>query len=250
MLKNHLDPNIDLSSRNHLFIDRSVAWMVSHFKVDSESRIADFGCGPGLYTTRLARHGAQVTGIDFSATSIQYAEQVAAREGLKIHYVHQDYLAFDTSERFDLILMIMCDFCAMSPGQRHTMLEKFRRLLKPDGCVLLDVYSLAAFAERKESVTFQFNLMDGFWSPNDYFGFLNVFAYPGENLWLDKYTIVEQDRTRTFYNWFQCFDAETLKDEFAECGLAICQLFADVVGSPWNPEGEEFAVVAKADVSE
>ncbi len=44
--------------------------------------IADFGCGPGLYATRLAQRQATVTGIDFSKRSIQYAQEVATREGL------------------------------------------------------------------------------------------------------------------------------------------------------------------------
>ena len=43
-----------------------------------EMAIADFGCGPGLYAQRLARAGLNVTGIDFSANSLQYAREVAS----------------------------------------------------------------------------------------------------------------------------------------------------------------------------
>ena len=42
----------------------------NHFCIAESTRIADFGCGPGLYTTRLARKQAQVTGVDFSKRSI------------------------------------------------------------------------------------------------------------------------------------------------------------------------------------
>ena len=55
MLNYHLDEDIDMSSRNRKFIDRSVEWIVSHFIVGEETKIVDFGCGPGLYTTRLAQ---------------------------------------------------------------------------------------------------------------------------------------------------------------------------------------------------
>ncbi|HUT12879.1 MAG TPA: class I SAM-dependent methyltransferase [Thermoguttaceae bacterium] len=244
MLKYHLDEDIDVSSRNDAFIDRSVAWILSHFAVRRGTRIADFGCGPGLYTTRLARHGADVTGIDFSPRSIQYARDAAAREGLEIHYVEENYLDFNTSARFELIIMIMCDFSALSPSQRRTMLEKFRNLLEPGGSVLLDVYSLAAFARREESATCQADLMDGFWSRNEYFGFLNVFKYPDENVVLDKYTIVERNQTRTVYNWLQYFDVNELKREFTECGLVVDETYADVAGSTYDPDGSEFAVVA------
>ncbi len=244
MLKYHLNEQVDLSSRNHAFIERSVAWIVSRFAVGPGTRIADFGCGPGLYTGRLARHAAQVTGIDFSPRSIGYAKETAAKEGLDIHYVNQNYLDFDTAECFDLITMIMCDFCVLSPAQRHTMLDKFSGLLEPGGAVLLDAYTLGGFAQREESVTCEANMLDGFWSPDDYFCFLNVFKYADEKVVLDKYTIVEKDRCRTVYNWLQYFDPEALKREFAAYGLVVEETYADVAGSAYVPHGSEFALLA------
>jgi len=245
MLRYHLDEQVDISSRNASFIDRSIAWIVSRFAVCHGTRIADFGCGPGLYAMRLARRGAHVTGIDFSSRSIEHAENAAAEEGLDIHYVNENYLDFDTKARFDLIMMIMCDFSALSPAQRHAMLEKFSGLLDSGGSVLLDVYSATAFAQRKERATCQANLMDGFWSSNEYFGFLNVFKYPDEKVVLDKYTIVEKNQTRTVYNWLQYFKVKELRREFAECGLIVDETHADVAGSTYDPGGSEFAVVAK-----
>ncbi|MEJ2545894.1 MAG: class I SAM-dependent methyltransferase, partial [Calditrichaceae bacterium] len=66
MLEFHLNESIDLSSRKKDFIDRSVEWIVSHFGINESTSIADFGCGPGLYTTQFAGNKADVTGIDFS----------------------------------------------------------------------------------------------------------------------------------------------------------------------------------------
>ena len=87
MLEYHLDESVDLSSRNKEFIERSVKWIVSHFGIDTHTAIADFGCGPGLYTTPFAEHGADVTGIDFSERSIRYAKETAKRKALDIDYV-------------------------------------------------------------------------------------------------------------------------------------------------------------------
>ncbi len=58
MLTYHLDENIDVSSRRPDFIDRSVEWIAGHFRIDAETRIADFGCGPGLYAAKLAQRRA------------------------------------------------------------------------------------------------------------------------------------------------------------------------------------------------
>jgi len=245
MLSFHLNEEIDVASRNAAFIERSVEWIASHFNVGAGTKLADFGCGPGLYTMRLAKQQADVTGIDFSKRSIQHAQEVATREGLSIHYVSQNYLEFEIDDRFHLVLMIMCDFCALSPTQRKKMLSKFHTILQSGGSVLLDVYSLTAFEQREETAMYEANLLNGFWSPNKYYGFLNTFKYEKEKVVLDKYTLIEADRTRTVYNWLQYFSPEALEGEFVECGFAVENFYSDVAGSPYNPETTKFAVVAK-----
>jgi len=244
MLSFHLNEAIDVASRNAESISRSVEWIASRLHIGKDTRIADFGCGPGLYATPLAKRGAHVTGIDFSARSTEYAKAVAAREQLNISYVEQNYLEFETQDRFDLVLMIMCDFCALSPTQRKEILTKFHRVLKPGGSVLLDVYSLAAFDQREEVATYEANLLNGFWSPDKYYGFLNTFKYDEEKVVLDKYTIVEPERTRTVYNWLQYFAPEDLEKEFRDAGFSIEGLYSDVTGTPYDGTSGEFAVIA------
>jgi 2-polyprenyl-3-methyl-5-hydroxy-6-metoxy-1,4-benzoquinol methylase len=140
MLSFHLNEAVNVSSRNAEFIRQSVEWIASEFNICMDFKIADFGCGPGLYAEPLAKRGANVTGIDFSGRSIEYAKEVAAREKLKIGYVQRNYLEYEPEDRFDLVLMIMCDYCALSPTQRKGILRKFHRILKPRGSVLLDAW--------------------------------------------------------------------------------------------------------------
>jgi len=245
MLAYHLNAEIDVSSRKGEFIARSVSWIASHFDIGPGVKIGDFGCGPGLYAARLAKLGARVTGIDFSQRSIEYAQNVAAEAGLSIQYVKQDYLDFETEDRFDLILMIMCDFCALSPTQRRQMLTRFHRSLLPDGALLLDVYSLAAFEQREEASSYAPDLLDGFWSPKKYYGFLNTFRYEKEKVVLDKYTLVEAERTRVVYNWLQYFSPDSLKREFKESGFTVESIHEDVAGTPFDKTASEFAVVGR-----
>lgn len=244
MLSFHLNEALDVSSRNAGFINRSVGWIASEFNLGRDVKIADFGCGPGLYAVPLAKRGAAVTGIDFSGRSIEYAKEVAVREQLKISYVKQNYLEFETEDRFDLVLMIMCDFCALSPAQRKGMLNKFHRILKPAGSVLLDVYSLSAFEQKKEVATYEVNQLNGFWSPNKYYGFLNTFKYDEEKVTLDKYTIIEVDRTRKVYNWLQYFAPVDLERELIEAGFFVKRRYSDVAGTRYDRKSSEFAVIA------
>lgn len=245
MLEYHLNEAIDVSSRNKNFIDRSTEWIVSHFGVDDKTEIADFGCGPGLYTTRLAERGATVTGIDFSENSLKYAQQVAEQKGLEINYVHTNYLDFETTHRFDLITMIMCDYCALSPEQRKIMLSKFSSLLKTGGTMLLDVYSLNSFNQKEESATYELNQLNGFWSPKDYYCFVNTFKYEKEKVTLDKYTIIEASRTRIVYNWLQHFSKESLRAEFENNGFEVEDFYANVAGEVFDTDSSEFAIVLR-----
>jgi len=245
MLAYHLNPDVDLSSRRGEFIDRSVEWIITYFGVQEGTGIADFGCGPGLYASRLAEAGADVTGIDFSERSIKYAREVAAERSLRIDYVRQNYLEYETEKQFDLIIMIFCDFCALSPAQRKTMLGKWRRLLKAGGLILVDVCSMTMYHQREETQTYALKLLDGFWSGERYYGFLNTFKYDDARVSLDKYTIIEPARTRMVYNWLQYYDQDSLRAEFEECGFDVVSIYGDVAGAPLTSESTEMAVVAR-----
>ncbi len=244
MLEYHLNESIDVSSRNLNFINQSVDWISNHFNLNLNSDIIDFGCGPGLYTNRFAKKEIKVTGVDFSKRSIDYAKQIASNSNLGVDYIYKNYLDFETDKKYDLITMIMCDFCALSPDQRKVMLGKFTNLLKPNGKILLDVYSLNCFDQKDELSTYEFNYMNNFWNSDDYYCFINSFKYNDTKVTLDKYTIIEKKRIRVVYNWLQYFSIESLKREFEENNLIINDIYSDVAGKDYNSKSLEFAVVS------
>jgi len=170
---------------------------------------------------------------------------VAKERDLNINYALTNYLDFETPDQFDLILMIMCDYCALSPEQRKLMLSKYSSQLKTGGSVLLDVYSLEGFNKRKESAKYEFNQLNGFWSPQDYYCFVNTFKYEKEKVILEKYTIIEESRRRVVYNWLQYFSLESLKKEFEEMGFQVAEVYSNVAGDPITPDSVEFAIVAR-----
>ncbi len=247
MLSFHLNGEVDISSRRFSFIDKSVNWIISQFDIRAGKSVADFGCGPGLYTERLAKTGAAITGIDFSRNSIEFARNRTRDEQLNINYVHQNYLEFTSNDKYDLIIMIFCDFCALSPAQRRILLEKFHSLLKAGGAILLDVHSIHAFEQKTEGATYTVN-RNNFWSPEKYYEFLNTFKYDDVKVTLDKYTIIEKNRTRTIFNWLQHYDKQSIASEFAESGLKIEKYLANVAGDEFDPNGNEFAIIAKTGI--
>ncbi|MBC8555771.1 MAG: class I SAM-dependent methyltransferase [Candidatus Brocadiales bacterium] len=184
-------------------------------------------------------------GIIIEERFIQHAKEVAKQKGLAINYVQQNYLKFEREDRFDLITLLLCDFCALSPSQRKTMLEKFYKFLKPGGFLLVDVYSLNAFNQREETETYEHSRLDGFWSPENYYCFQNIFKYDNEKVVLDKYTITEKKQTRIIYNWLQYYSEDSLRKEFEENGFTVKEFYSDLTGTAISPESLEIVIVAK-----
>ena len=245
MLEFHLNPDLDPASRNRNFVEKSVGWMIARFNIRDGLKIADFGCGPGLYTTRFAEKGAMVTGVDFSERSINFAKDQARSKGLGIHYLQQNYLDFRMDGKFDLITLIYCDLCPLSRVQRKALLNIFYQHLNDNGVVFLDVFSLNAFKKRQEISTWGHRLMDGFWSQKDYYGFQRTIKYEEEKVVLDKYTIVEEARIWDVYNWLQYYSRESLAGEFLENGFQIEEYYSDVAGAPFREDSDEIAIVAR-----
>lgn len=245
MLKFHLDENSELASRKKEFIDSSVEWMTEYFDINKQTKIIDFGCGPGLYTTPFAKRGAYVTGIDFSENSINYARKIAKENQLNIDYICESYLDFSTTEKFDLAIMIYCDFCVLSPAQREQLLRNIHKLLKDGGRFIFDVWSLFFFDEAEEKATYEYCPKDGFWSAKPYYAFMNTFKYDQQKLYLDKYTIIKENRTREIYNWLQCYSQQSIEDVLLQNGFCVDEIFSNVAGQDYNSDSKEIAVVAQ-----
>ncbi|MEA2025846.1 MAG: class I SAM-dependent methyltransferase [Chloroflexota bacterium] len=249
MLRYHLDGEVDLASRRTEFIEASFAWIDQTFGLGAGKRVIDLGCGPGLYANRLARTGTQVTGVDISPRSIEYAREQADRDGLDIDYRLGDYLTLDIEPGYDLVTMIMCDYCAFSPEQRAKLLERVGQLLAPGGAFLFDVYSLAYFETWEEMAAYGAGMMDGFWSAEPYFGFQNTFKYEDEKVVLEKYLILERERSTEYFNWFQHYDVDALTTEVEAAGLVVDEVYGDVAGEAFEPSLPEFAVVVRQPAS-
>ncbi|MFI2104836.1 SAM-dependent methyltransferase [Isoptericola sp. NPDC019693] len=245
MLAAHLDPQVDLSSYRADYLESIAAWLIDRFDLDAGSTVADFGCGPGLYTTRLARTGASVTGLDVSSRSLEHARTLARTEGLSVRYLHQDYLAYRDEARYDLIIMVMRDYGALAPSERRALLDTVRTQLAPGGTFVFDVDHAPAFDAVVERATYAPDLMDGFWSAEPYFGFLNTHRYEDERVALDRYEIVEADRTRTFCNWARYFTPAELTGELAAAGLGDVEILGDLTGAPFDPTAALFAAAAQ-----
>ena len=110
---------------------------------------------------------------------------------------------------------------------------------------MLDVYSITGFEQKEESATYEWNQLNGFWSQEDYYCFVNTFKYKKEKVILDKYTIIEESRRRVVYNWLQYYSEKSLAKELEANGFAIEHLFSDVSSKAYTSDSTEMAIIAK-----
>ncbi len=244
MLAAHLDPNSDAASRRPETIQRSVAWIVETLKLRSGDSVLDLGCGPGLYAARLAEYHLQVTGVDFSDNSIQYAAQFARQHGLDILYRCQNYLQLRDEACYDAALLIYGDFCPLNPEQRRGLLSNVRRALKPGGSFVLDV-TTPHLRQKIGLKNGWYVASSGFWKPGPHLVLEQGFAYE-HDLYLDQYITLEADGNISVYrNWFQDFTAETIHAELEANGFPIESIWGDLTGAPYEPSGDWIGMIAK-----
>tara|TARA_R110000772_G_scaffold87094_3_gene181819 strand:- start:398 stop:1252 length:855 start_codon:yes stop_codon:yes gene_type:complete len=242
MLQTHLNQDTPLASRPMQAIDRTVNWLDQKFGLEGKA-VCDLGCGPGLYTERYARAGATVQGLDFSGSSIEYARQSAADQGLEIAYRVANYLTDPLPPGQDLTTLIYCDFCPLSPLQRSTLLGEVHDSLKFGGSFVFDVMSTKTLEKYVEQVLVARNHMDGFWSANDYFTIHQAHRYEDENVTLDRFTIIEEDRIWDVYNWMQYFTPESIEAELNANGFDKVEIVSGL--DPEEKDDTSFGVIAQ-----
>jgi SAM-dependent methyltransferase len=244
MLAFHLNPDVEAASRRPETIERATNWIATSLGLPPGCRILDLGCGPGLYTQRLARAGFQLTGVDFSQNSLDYAMARAREEQLPIQYRCQNYLELDDQAQYSAALLIYGDFCPLSPAQRAKLLANIRTALQPGGYFILDV-TTPRLRQKYGLKNGWYAAGQGFWKPGPHLVLEEGFAYP-DDLFLDQYIVIEGDGKISVYrNWFQDYTPETIRAELEAGGFEVESLWGDLTGTPYTPEAEWIGVVAR-----
>jgi len=105
--------------------------------------IADLGCGTGELTTRLAKEGYQLLGVDYSIDMLTYADQKSRHEHLDIQWIHQDLRELEGLENLDAVVSY-CDVVnyITSETDLKNVFTRIAQSLKDGGLFMFDIHSL------------------------------------------------------------------------------------------------------------
>lgn len=140
MLREHLSQDHDAASRRFEIIDRHVAWLHEAVAGGRPGRVLDLACGPGLYSSRLARRGHSCLGIDFSPASIDHARAEAARQDIDCTYRLADLRDGGFGAGFDLVLLLSGELDVFPPEDGAVLVRRAAEALAPGGALVLEVH--------------------------------------------------------------------------------------------------------------
>jgi SAM-dependent methyltransferase len=251
MLNEHLSQEHDAASRRFEIIDKHVRWIHNHVLKGSPTRILDLGCGPGLYTNRLARLGHQCVGIDFSPASIAYAREQAEEAGLDCKYLQQDIRTADYGDEYGLVMSIFGEFNVFRPGEAKGILAKACRALVPNGFLLLEPHTFEKVVEIGRQPSSWYSTEKGLFSDAPHLFLQENFWDADDSVAIQRYYVIDAATGEVACNSSstQAYTNEEYRSLLAECGFGEVVFYPSLGEGAGSPQGDLIAVLSQKNVA-
>ena len=120
-------------------------------------QVLDYGCGVGRWTREIARRGAHVTAVDFSATMLEEARVRTVRAGLahRCRFIESDVTALELTQRFDVVMGVTVLQHVLDEERLAQTIARLARHLKPGGRLILVEAAPSREHQRCDTATFR-----------------------------------------------------------------------------------------------
>lgn len=247
MLQEHLSQAHDAASRRAATIDRHVAWIHGELLQGRPTRVLDLGCGPGLYTGRLARLGHTCVGIDFSPASIEYARETAAREGLACTYVLQDVRTAAYGADFGLAMFIFGELNVFRPADAEDILRKAWQALAPGGYLLLEPHPFSVVQASGKQPAHWYATASGLFSERPHLCLEESFWDEATETATERYYILDAQtgQVTRYASTMQAYSDRAYRDLLERCGFSGVEFYPALAALPGAPQSDLIAITAR-----
>jgi SAM-dependent methyltransferase len=243
MLKEHLSQKHDAASRRTPTIKKHVDWIHKHVLDGRSSRILDLGCGPGLYTARLAALGHATVGIDFGPASIEYAVEHAPENCI---YTLGDIRTTDFGSGYDLVMLIYGEFNVFKPRDARLILNKSCAALLPGGKLLLEVSSFDAVYETGVQPATWYSAKNELFADEPHLCLMESFWDEAASVAIERYYIVDAasgEVTRHAAST-QAYTEGDFREMLRSTGFSKVEIYPSLFGKENPSQRELFVLVA------
>ena len=232
MLREHLSQHHDRASRRATIIEEQVAWIHETLLGGNATRLLDLGCGPGLYTARLARLGHRCVGIDFSPASIEYAMAIASEESLACEYVLSDLENTSIRGPHEAALLL---FGELNTFPRHVARDLLRRLnsaLAPGARVVLEVHTEDSIRSRGSELPSWSAQASSVFSDRPHLVLRECSWHEAEAASVERYFVFEEasNEPAVFASTTQAYDSEGYGELLRDAGLVELERYPCLTG--------------------
>jgi SAM-dependent methyltransferase len=246
MLREHLSQAHDHASRRFAIIDQHVDWIHRHLLSAKPGNILDLGCGPGLYSSRLAKLGHTCTGIDFSPASIEYARNTAQAENLSCTYHLQDVRKADFGKGgYDLVMFIFGELNVFTPADAHLILQKAYDALHPGGQLLIEVHTFDYVRAIGEQPASWYAMSNGLYADAPYLCLTENFWNAECAVAIQRYYILHADsgKVTRYAASNQAYSDDQYRGLLKQCGFREVCFYPSLDGL--TPQKDFVAIIAK-----
>ncbi len=187
----------------------------------------DIGCGAGRYSELTSKKGMTSFGLDLSMPLLRVAQKETSSE---VKLVCADMRALPFIKPFDLIICLFTSFGYFKSDAEHLQLiDSMARLLKSDGCLIIDLPNPATVIKRVETEPISVRSVDNLNITED----RTILSSP---LRVTKRITIKQDKEiRNYTESVRLFKLDELETMMNSCGIKqLTPIWGDYDGSPYS----------------
>lgn len=250
MLQEHLCQDHDAASRRFTKIDQQVEWIHHRLLSERPTKILDLCCGPGFYTSRLARVGHECVGIDYSPASIRYADGKAAEENLTCRYLLEDIRRAAYGAHYGLAMLIFGEFNIFCIKDARKILKKTLAALDKNGLLLMEVHTPDAVRKKGQEETTWDSVEKGLFSDRPYLFLEESFWEPVGKTTTKRYFIVDASTGDVTHHAqsLQAYSNAQYRAILLECGFEDVEFYPSLIGDEDESQSDFIAIVAQKEV--